>query len=226
MRILSVGLVRASDDSCNNAAGRGGARGGGAGRVRAPAGRLRLLRQRGDELIPDRYVRRGLASWYGDAFDGKPTASGEPFDSNQFTPAHYDLPFDSRVRGRNLNNDREVELRVNDRVPLEALKKGRSRAPAADGDAVAVAVSAVRLPEDPDLSRAPGTPDECRTDLSAVAPGGPASGQFLSEDGDTTGSSVTAIFPGEATTFRQKSRVPEFFALVSDLHRWRTCPVH
>ena len=42
-----------------------GARGGGAGRVRAPAGRLRLLRQRGDELIPDRYVRRGLASWYG-----------------------------------------------------------------------------------------------------------------------------------------------------------------
>ena len=37
---------------------------------------------------PDRYVRRGLASWYGDAFDGKPTASGEPFDSNQFTTAH------------------------------------------------------------------------------------------------------------------------------------------
>ena len=57
---------------------------------------------------PDRYVRRGLASWYGDAFDGKPTASGEPFDSNQFTTAHYDLPFDSRVRVRNLNNDREV----------------------------------------------------------------------------------------------------------------------
>ena len=96
---------------------------GGAGRVRAPAGRL--LRQRGDELIPDRYVRRGLASWYGDAFDGKPTASGEPFDSTQFTTAHYDLPFDSRVRVRNLNNDREVELRVNDRVPLEALNNGR-----------------------------------------------------------------------------------------------------
>ena len=74
---------------------------------------------------PDRYVRRGLASWYGDAFDGKPTASGEPFDSNQLTTAHYDLPFDSRVRVRNLNNDREVELRVNDRVPLAALNNGR-----------------------------------------------------------------------------------------------------
>ena len=74
---------------------------------------------------PGRYVRRGLASWYGEAFDGKPTASGETFDSNQFTAGHYDLPFDSHVRVRNLNNDREVELRVNDRVPLETLNKGR-----------------------------------------------------------------------------------------------------
>ena len=65
---------------------------------------------------PDRYVRRGLASWHGDAFDGKPTASGEPFDSSQFTTAHYDLPFDSRVRVRNLNNVL---------VPLEALNNGR-----------------------------------------------------------------------------------------------------
>ena len=37
---------------------------------------------------PGRYVRRGLASWYGEAFDGKPTASGETFDSNQFTAGH------------------------------------------------------------------------------------------------------------------------------------------
>ena len=71
-----------------------------------------------------------------------------------------------------------------------------------DGLSALVARCDRALPEDPDLSRAPGTPDECRTDLSAVAPGGPASGQFLSEDGDTTGSSATGIFPGEATTFR------------------------
>ena len=117
--------ARLRGGASHEAEGRRGARGGGAGRVRAPAGRLRLLRQIGDELIPDRYVRRGLASWYGDAFDGKPTASGEPFDSTQFTTAHYDLPFDSRVRVRNLNNDREVALRVNDRVPLEARNNGR-----------------------------------------------------------------------------------------------------
>ena len=81
--------ARLRGGASHEAEGRRGARGGGAGRVRAPAGRRRLLRQRGDELIPDRYVRRGLASWYGDAFDGKPTASGEPFDSSQFTTAHY-----------------------------------------------------------------------------------------------------------------------------------------
>ena len=79
--------ARLRGGAVHQAEGRRGARGGGAGRVRAPAGRLRRLRQRGDELIPDRYVRRGLASWYGDAFDAKPTASGEAFDSTQFTTA-------------------------------------------------------------------------------------------------------------------------------------------
>ena len=55
--------ARLRGGAVHQAEGRRGARGDGAGRVRAPAGRLR--RQRGDELIPDRYVRRGLASWYG-----------------------------------------------------------------------------------------------------------------------------------------------------------------
>ena len=54
MSILSVGIVRARDDSCNNAEGRRGARGGGAGRVGPPATRRRLcvLRQILSELVP------------------------------------------------------------------------------------------------------------------------------------------------------------------------------
>ena len=43
--------------------------------------------------------------------------SGEPFDSHACPADHYDVPFDSRVRVRNLNNGRDVELRINDRVP-------------------------------------------------------------------------------------------------------------
>ena len=50
--------ARLRGGAVHQAEGRRGARGDGAGRVRAPAGRLRRLRQRGDELIPDRYVRR------------------------------------------------------------------------------------------------------------------------------------------------------------------------
>jgi rare lipoprotein A len=76
---------------------------------------------------PGPYVQRGLASWYGhgDGYDGKITASGERFDKNGLTAAHYDLPFGTRVRVRNLKNGREVDLRITDRFPVETLNKGR-----------------------------------------------------------------------------------------------------
>ena len=51
-------------------------------RDRDPRKRNAFVRPAVPASTPDRYVRRGLASRYGDAFDGKPTASGEPFDSN------------------------------------------------------------------------------------------------------------------------------------------------
>jgi rare lipoprotein A len=72
-------------------------------------------------------VRRGLASWYGygDGFHGRRTASGERFDMNKLTAAHVDLPFGTRIRVRNLRNDRRVDLVINDRFPREALEKGR-----------------------------------------------------------------------------------------------------
>jgi rare lipoprotein A len=72
-------------------------------------------------------VQRGLASWYGygDGFHGRRTASGERFDMNKLTAAHVDLPFGTRIRVRNLRNDRRVDLIINDRFPREALEKGR-----------------------------------------------------------------------------------------------------
>jgi peptidoglycan lytic transglycosylase len=74
-----------------------------------------------------RYVQRGLASWYGheDGYDGKLTASGKRFDKNRLTAAHFDLPFGTRIRVRNLRNDRHVDLTITDRFPIETLKKGR-----------------------------------------------------------------------------------------------------
>jgi len=60
---------------------------------------------------------RGIASWYGPEFQGKRTASGERFDMNDLTAAHRTLPFGTRVRVRNIDNGREVIVRINDRGP-------------------------------------------------------------------------------------------------------------
>lgn len=61
---------------------------------------------------------RGLASWYGAKFHGRPTASGERYDMFAMTAAHKTLPLPSYVRVRNPANGREVVLRVNDRGPF------------------------------------------------------------------------------------------------------------
>ncbi|MGA7908880.1 MAG: septal ring lytic transglycosylase RlpA family protein, partial [Candidatus Sulfotelmatobacter sp.] len=60
----------------------------------------------------------GTASWYGEYFDGKPTASGEDYDMYDMTAAHPTLPLGSYVRVTNMHNGREVVVRVNDRGPL------------------------------------------------------------------------------------------------------------
>lgn len=62
-------------------------------------------------------LETGVASWYGDRFHGRKTASGEAFDMNALTAAHPSLPFGSWVRVRNLLNGRCVDVRINDRGP-------------------------------------------------------------------------------------------------------------
>src|SRR6202522_2882125 len=60
----------------------------------------------------------GTASWYGEQFQGKPTASGEPFDMRDFTAAHPSLPLGSFVKVTNLKNGKVVVVRINDRGPV------------------------------------------------------------------------------------------------------------
>lgn len=63
-------------------------------------------------------TQRGIASWYGADFHGKPTASGEIYDMDAMTAAHKELPLGTVVHVTNLDNGREVTLRVNDRGPF------------------------------------------------------------------------------------------------------------
>lgn len=64
------------------------------------------------------YDRTGVASWYGEAFDRRMTANGEYFDMNTLTAAHATLPLPSYVLVTNLENNRNVVVRVNDRGPF------------------------------------------------------------------------------------------------------------
>ena len=79
------------------------------------------------EVLGKRYVtlkaskgfrQRGVASWYGTKFHGRKTANGETYDMYAMTAAHKTLPIPSYVRVTNLNNQRSVIVRVNDRGPF------------------------------------------------------------------------------------------------------------
>jgi rare lipoprotein A len=59
----------------------------------------------------------GHASWYGPNFHGKKTASGVIFNQSEMTAAHRKLPLGSKVRVTNLENEKTVEVRINDRGP-------------------------------------------------------------------------------------------------------------
>src|SRR5690606_14658201 len=61
---------------------------------------------------------RGMASWYGNEFHGKPTASGEIMDQRKLTAAHRTLPFGTVVDVINRRNGRKVRVTINDRGPV------------------------------------------------------------------------------------------------------------
>lgn len=67
----------------------------------------------------DNYGNVGLASYYGKAFHGRKTASGQIYNMNKLTAAHRRLPFGTKLRVINLKNNREVIVRINDRGPYK-----------------------------------------------------------------------------------------------------------
>lgn len=62
-------------------------------------------------------VETGNASWYGDSFHGKETASGEKFNMYDYTAAHRTHTFGTKLKVTNLANNKSVIVRVNDRGP-------------------------------------------------------------------------------------------------------------
>ena len=94
-------------------------------------------------------LQRGLASWYGGAHQGGPTASGERFDKHAMTAAHRTLRMNTRVRVTNRRNGRSVVVRINDRGPYGRAIIDLSEAAARQLDMIeagVVPVTVERLP--------------------------------------------------------------------------------
>lgn len=64
------------------------------------------------------YVDTGIASWYGSYFHGRRTSNGERYDMYADTAAHKTLPMNTMLLVKNLENGREMVVRINDRGPF------------------------------------------------------------------------------------------------------------
>ncbi|WP_430812340.1 MULTISPECIES: septal ring lytic transglycosylase RlpA family protein [unclassified Carboxylicivirga] len=70
------------------------------------------------EASAQKFQQEGLASYYANKFEGRPTASGEPFSNHKLTAAHPTLPFGTRLKVTNLSNQKTVVVTINDRGPF------------------------------------------------------------------------------------------------------------
>jgi rare lipoprotein A len=117
MRRLAEGLAIAlsvASLGSGAASGRGSSE---AARVTSP----RVIATSGHKIHKSRKSKPyqvGTASWYGEQFQGKQTASGEPYDMRDFTAAHPSLPLGTFVKVTNLRNGRVAVVRINDRGPV------------------------------------------------------------------------------------------------------------
>jgi len=123
------------------------------------------------------YDRSGIASWYGPPFHGRRTANGEIYDMNALTAAHKTLPMPTWVRVTNLENDRSLVLRVNDRGPfvhgriIDVSKRASQLLGFHRGGTAKVRVTVVGSGREQVVARKPVTPAEERTALPAVPRG-------------------------------------------------------
>lgn len=88
----------------------------------APSGIPRPYRVDGQWYQPildaQGFREQGIASWYGEPFHGRRTSNGEIYDMHGVSAAHKTLPFGTVVRVRNLDNQRRLDVRINDRGPF------------------------------------------------------------------------------------------------------------
>ncbi|MBC7700575.1 septal ring lytic transglycosylase RlpA family protein [Aquabacterium sp.] len=162
------------------------------------------------------WKQRGLASWYGQKFHGRRTASGELFSLYGLTAAHRTLPIPSYVRVRHIASGKEVIVRVNDRGPFHssrvldlsyaaALKLGIVAMGSAEVELERLTFDDIRTGAWrrglPAMSQEPGNDDPIATLASATAPPpATAAADPLAQALDNAKTSPVAEAPGRAYT--------------------------
>lgn len=86
---------------------------------------VRISRTGGAPVLASQQAESGKASWYGDKFQGRSTASGEPYDMNKMTAAHKTHKFGTKVRVTSPETGKSVTVRINDRMPDTSGNKAR-----------------------------------------------------------------------------------------------------
>lgn len=116
------------------------------------------------------FRQEGIASWYGIEFDGRPTASGEIFNSSLFTAAHPSLPFGTLLNVTNMHNNKTVTVKVNDRGPFVSARIiDISMAAAEELDMIVTGTAPVLIQSVSGVTT-PGSPAASAADLWSVPP--------------------------------------------------------
>jgi rare lipoprotein A len=99
-----------------------------------------------DTKVDSKSRQTGIASYYADKFHGRKTSSGEIYDKMDFTAAHRELPFGTRVKVTNLSNNLSVVVRINDRGPQSTKRLiDLSRAAAEEIDMIRAGIIEVEI---------------------------------------------------------------------------------
>ena len=155
--------------------------------------------------------QEGIASWYGAEFEGKPTASGERFDSSALTAAHPSLPFGTLITVTNQHNKASVVVRVNDRGPFVSTRiLDVSRAAAEKLDMIVTGTAPVVV----ELAPVPGKGGQeavAMTTTPIVATLGPTTTQGLEQaEAKSQPARITPMVPDPSNGKKYRLQVGSF----------------
>jgi len=165
----------------------------------------------------DIFRQEGIASWYGREFEGRPTASGEIFDSSRLTAAHPSLPFGTMVVVTNQHNNKSVIVRINDRGPFVSSRIiDVSRAAAEQLDMIVTGTAPVsilsidRIPVSNPAAVSPVTASSVNTTAAAVVTAAPAAAAEVNIRSD-----AAPVTGAQAASSAQVSEAETAFAAIA-----------